>query len=94
MEVCREAGISYRRLDYWTCLGLFDDVDVPNPGSGRGRTWSEQDARVAVAIRMLTASGVSMQAISKAIREGTFPVLLSALRIAVEDARERVKLPA
>jgi hypothetical protein len=36
------SGVSYRRLDYWCRVGVFDTIPrfEPNPGSGVSRRWS------------------------------------------------------
>jgi DNA-binding transcriptional MerR regulator len=55
-EVCRLAGVSYRRLDYWARLGLVAPSVCECAGSGTRRRWSPADVlrvkRVAVAARL------------------------------------------
>jgi hypothetical protein len=47
-QLCQEAGVSYRQLDYWRRSGVFswlDDVYVA-PGSGSRIEWAPADVRV------------------------------------------------
>lgn len=41
-EALIRSGVSYRRLDYWCRVGVFDVIPrfEPNPGSGTSRRWS------------------------------------------------------
>lgn len=52
VELARRAGISYRRLDYWTRAGLFhpSDMDTPYVGSGQQRRYTDGDL---AAVRVL-----------------------------------------
>jgi len=45
-DVCRQAGVTYRQLDYWHRMGLFPDVPT-GPGSGTPREWSARHVAVA-----------------------------------------------
>lgn len=69
-EFTRAAGVSYRRLDYWTNIGLLQGCHEPAPGSGRPRTWSEEDVILARLIKRLAEGGVSMTSITRAIQRG------------------------
>jgi DNA-binding transcriptional MerR regulator len=61
-ELCADARITYRQLDYWTRTGLLQPV-VVTPGSGRARGYDLDQAERAAAIRELLYAGVSLQII-------------------------------
>ena len=42
-QVCDEAGISYRQLDYWSRQGVLGD-DNRDRGSGNKRRWTRRQA--------------------------------------------------
>lgn len=44
VQVEERTGVSYRRLDYWSRLGLVTN-EFPADGSGSRRCWSEADLR-------------------------------------------------
>jgi DNA-binding transcriptional MerR regulator len=43
-EVCREAGVSFRQVDYWCRIGLIDGID-PWIGSGARRRFTPEQFR-------------------------------------------------
>jgi len=44
-DVCRQAGVTYRQLDYWHRMGLYPDVPA-RPGSGVSREWHPRHVAV------------------------------------------------
>lgn len=64
VQLCREAGCTYRQLDYWTRHGLVEPL-VAADGSGSRRRWSVDDVhrvrRLILAARF--ASGSIMDAL-------------------------------
>lgn len=68
-----EAGVSYRRLDYWTRLGYLQAVNA-TPGSGGKRVYPEAELGIAVAImRLVDKAGIELnRAVS--IARGQRPV--------------------
>jgi hypothetical protein len=48
----QDAGVSYRRLHYWTTAGLLHPVN-PNPGTGHRMQWPIGELRVAQVMRLL-----------------------------------------
>lgn len=46
------AGVSYRRLHYWTTAGLLHPVN-PNPGSGHRLQWPAGELRIAQIMLLL-----------------------------------------
>jgi DNA-binding transcriptional MerR regulator len=67
-EACREAGISYRQLDYWHRAGLITDV-TNRHGSGRLLVWAETEVARMVTIRELLDAGFTLQAIRQYLDE-------------------------
>lgn len=67
-ELCRDAAITYRQLDYWTRTGLLQPV-APEPGSGHPRGYDLDQLEKATAIRELLTAGVSLAVIRAHIDE-------------------------
>jgi hypothetical protein len=69
--VCRLAGISYRRLDYWCTLGLLEHVPRgPGAGSGCDRQFTREQAGAATTMGRLVAAGMSIFLAAKVARSG------------------------
>jgi MerR-like DNA binding protein len=70
-EVCRHAGITYRRLDYWCTHGLLEHVPRgPGAGSGHDRQFTREQADRAVTMGRLVAAGVAIFLAAKIARSG------------------------
>ena len=55
-DAAREAGVTFRRLDYWSRLGLL------RPAQGAGwarRLWSPAEVEIARRMGVLTAAGLT-----------------------------------
>lgn len=77
--------LTYRQLDYWTREGYLKVVD-PDPGSGRRRYWSAEEARVAVMMGRLVAAGLTVSAAHRAARnEGR---LAEGVRVVVSSDQD------
>jgi hypothetical protein len=59
-EVCRDAGITFRMLDYWCRTGVISPSVVPARGCGTVRLWSEQDLIVVRALARMNALGAGV----------------------------------
>lgn len=57
-EVCRLAGITYRKLDYWTRVGYMNASIADGGGSGSQRLYSRADVRTARVLGRLSNLGV------------------------------------
>lgn len=55
-EVCDQAGITYRQLDYWTRLEAVTD-EAGAKGSGSRRRWTRRQAAVLAVLAKLVALG-------------------------------------
>jgi DNA-binding transcriptional MerR regulator len=60
-QVVRQAGITYRRLDYWTRVGYLSPA-VPAAGNGSARVWTPWEAEIAGRIRRLSEAGLPVEA--------------------------------
>lgn len=67
IELCTEAGITYRQLDYWTRTDLLTPLTEALPGSGHFRIYSETELARALALRDLLDAGISLQVIRDVI---------------------------
>lgn len=67
-EVQARANISYRQLDYWCSTGYLVP-DRSNPGSGRGRSFSADEAEVACLMGDLVRLGVTPLTAARLARE-------------------------
>lgn len=54
----REAGISYRQLDYWTQVGFLQTYTEPRPGSGRPRRWPVEELEIGLKMAKLLQAGM------------------------------------
>ena len=64
-EVVRLIGCTYRQLDYWCRVGLIPGQAGHGVGSGRRRTWDDED--VERARRVYLASQLTNMGLSKAV---------------------------
>lgn len=61
LELCRETGISYRQLDYWTRRGVLSPIARPEDAtSGTPRPFDELEVRVVHVLAALRALGASL----------------------------------
>lgn len=67
-NVEREVGITYRRLDHWTRIGLLKPLH--GGGSGNSRYWTRSELNVARIMGRLTAAGLSLEAAHEVARSG------------------------
>ncbi len=56
-DVCGQAGISYRQLDYWCRLGIIEPVGAASPGSGSQRRFTAREIRVVAFVARLYELG-------------------------------------
>jgi DNA-binding transcriptional MerR regulator len=52
-------GLTYRMLDYWTTRG-FLKAAIANPGSGKRRTWSDDELATAARMVRLISCGFTV----------------------------------
>ena len=64
---CREAGITYRQLDYWARTGLVEPSVKSAQGSGSHRLYGFRDILVLKIVKRLLDTGVSLQQIRAAV---------------------------
>lgn len=69
MEAIRQAGISYRQLDFWHRAGYLKAEQEWN-GSGSLRLWSEAEVRVARAMGRLVDAGLTVRMAAIVARNG------------------------
>lgn len=55
-QACAVADVTYRQLDYWSRIGLFDGKTVGR-GSGTQRSWDEPQVIALCAVRLITGLG-------------------------------------
>lgn len=68
MHALMAVGLTVRRLDFWTTRGYLR-ADIPSPGSGRARTWSDAEVRVAELMVQLTGAGITAEAAARLARD-------------------------
>jgi len=77
-ELCTEAGITYRQLDYWTRTNLLTPLDAVEPGSGHLRRYAEDQVNRTRTLRLLLDAGVSLvtcrQVIDQVVETGQVTV--------------------
>ena len=62
--VAARSGATFRQLDYWVRTGLIEP-SVPARGSGRPRTWSEDDLAEVELIVALLDVGMTLDTIRR-----------------------------
>lgn len=84
----KEAGVSYRQVDYWARTGLVEPSIRASQGSGSARTYSEGDIAKLRVVKLLLTAGLSLQKIRRAMSDcsvaGTIELLLEAQRELIE----------
>lgn len=58
--ICRDAGITYRQLDFWTRGGHLRELPR-GPGSGYPRYYPTSELHVATLVHRLLADGLSLR---------------------------------
>lgn len=66
-RVLRDAGITYRQLDYWTTCGIIRS-STRSPGSGHPRSWSEQEIEIAGVIGWLRRAEIPLNIAARVAR--------------------------
>jgi DNA-binding transcriptional MerR regulator len=95
-ELCREAGITYRQLDYWCYIGLLEPqeqlgiLDPAHPGSGVRRRFSRDQLQLAGIVGRLASQGVELSALAAAIRSGSARVWLRELAASADEAASEI----
>lgn len=96
-DTCRDAGITYRQLDYWTRRGFIRPVGKSNPGSGAQRRYTAAEVEIARVLGVLSRqslhpkAGGLYEAVSDGMRSGERTVevcpglLVDVDRLAVAD---------
>ena len=64
----REAGITYRQLDFWVRRGFLRPVH--DGGTGRSREWTRAELDVARLMGRLTAAGLPLETAHRVARSG------------------------
>jgi DNA-binding transcriptional MerR regulator len=64
-QVCRLAGVTYRKLDYWDRVGLVRPSIAEAKGSGSSRRYSPRDVLLVAVIEELSKVGVSLQSVRR-----------------------------
>lgn len=70
-EVCTQAGVTYRQLDYWLRRELFDldpEHDIRTPGSGMPRRFSLLEAQRVVMLARCIKAGLNYETAAKVVR--------------------------
>lgn len=62
-DVCAQAGVSYRQLDYWCRLGIIEPVGGATPGSGSQRRFTSREIRVVAFVGRLYELGARAQVV-------------------------------
>lgn len=66
-EVCRAAGCTYRQLNHWVSLGVFEDLDIRSPGSGRYNQFTVEQTYIARAVAVLASLGSSRSIVAPTV---------------------------
>lgn len=66
-DLCHQARITYRQLDYWTRTGRLRAIN-PRPGSGFPHLYPDDEIPVAAHMGALTAAGLGLQAAATTAR--------------------------
>lgn len=64
IELARECGLTYRKVDHWTTRGVLQPARA-NPGSGHQRLYDPEEARVARAVRDLRDLGAGLDVLAE-----------------------------
>lgn len=92
VQVAHRAGISYRRLDYWTRTGIVSATrDANGPGTQRGYTYAETQRVMTVAA--LQRLGLTLEA-AAAAAEDPAAFAMRVLDTAPVDVRALVAVGA
>lgn len=75
-EVCRLAGVSYRRLDYWIRQGYLGDSRAFRRGTGMPRRFT--DEHLADVIRIREAFDEAVAVLERAGLRTTIPALIGS----------------
>lgn len=65
-QVARFAGVSYRRLDYWTRIGLLAPAQAA-AGSGTKRRWAPREAQIAWMLGQIADTGANLTDLRQAV---------------------------
>ncbi|MGE0141325.1 MAG: MerR family transcriptional regulator [Ilumatobacteraceae bacterium] len=65
----RDAGITYRMLDYWTTQGHLIAVAEQNPGSGAHRQWEQRELDIACVMVRLREADMPLSLAARLARE-------------------------
>ena len=71
VELCAEAGITYRQVDHWTRTGLLVPVDGNSPGQGHWHRYPPEEVAKAKAVVALIQAGLYLPQIRKHIDQIT-----------------------
>lgn len=77
--------LTYRQLDHWVREGYVAAVN-PEPGTGRRRYWTAEEAQVVTTMAALVAAGVSPEAATRAARNGGW--LAPGVRVEVSSSQD------
>lgn len=82
-------GITYRQLDHWTTRGWIS-ADDTHPGSGKRRTWADDELAVAARMARLVRAGFTVAKAAEIAREDTtYPVPLGpGLDLTIRETRQ------
>jgi len=71
-EVCKEVGITYRQLDYWTRKGWVSDKEYldPAPGSGVHRNFSEKSIQLRILKKAAKLKSFDLPTLADYIEDG------------------------
>jgi DNA-binding transcriptional MerR regulator len=78
-------GLSERKLDYWTRIGVLRPAGDSHPGHGRSRQWTPAEVQVARLVIQLRRLGFGLRAAARLARD---PAARSAV------AAELLAMPA
>jgi DNA-binding transcriptional MerR regulator len=67
-DAAREAGITYRQLDYWTRRGYLE-AERPGQGSGRDRLYNRSEIAIAKMAEAFRRAGLRLDVAFRTARE-------------------------
>lgn len=87
-QAAKAAGVTYRRLDYWTRIGYLSAEQPKGEGSGNPRLYSEGEIRVAAWLGILCETGMTLAHAAPIARdlEATGRARFGALSLTFEEA--------